>query len=96
MENDLEEGELILGDMGYIGEARIVTPRKRKPKGELSEDEKQYNALVGEERIVVEHTFSLLKSFHSMSHPWRNALYRHKLVFFVVCELVNLKKKSLY
>ena len=92
IEDDLQQGELILGDKGYVGEARIITPKKKPAGRDLSEDEQAFNALINEKRIIVENCFAMVKSFRSMSTPWRQKLERHKYVFYVVCELANMKR----
>ena len=94
MENDLPLEERILGDKGYVGEPRIITPRKKMPGRDLSEDEQAFNALINHRRIIVENCFAMVKTFRAMSTPWRQQLGRHKLVFYVVCELVNMKRNE--
>jgi len=67
MENDLPLEERILGDKGYVGEPRIITPRKKMPGRDLSEDEQAFNALINCTRIIVENCFAMVKTFRAMS-----------------------------
>jgi len=92
MEDHLDLGERILGDKGYFGEKRIITPRKKRPGKELTTEELAFNGIVSSHRIEVEHTFGKIKVFRALSSPWRQALKRHKKVFFILCEITNLKE----
>jgi len=94
VEQYLQPGEVILADKGYLGEARIVTPTKKPAGRDLTEDESVFNSLVNEKRIIVENTFAVAKEFRALSSPWRQQLWRHSIVFFVVCEIVNMKKQA--
>lgn len=84
--NILQPGELILADKGYIGHSRIVTPF-RLP---CTEEEKDINFLLSGERWIVEHVLSRFKLFNCLSNDWRHDLDLHKLVFYVIGEIVNI------
>ena len=76
-------------DLGYDGvqkdypKLKVEVPFKRRSPGrgkrgikakELTIEQKAFNRKLSKERIVVEHTISLLKKFCIMAHKFRNCL----------------------
>ena len=57
----------ILADGGYQGTAatypEAVIPRRRRPRGQLSEEDQRFNSTLGRDRIVVERYFGRLKAY---------------------------------
>jgi hypothetical protein len=82
----LESNELILDDLGYLGEYQILTPHKR-PKTSEQQTEKN---VINEKRIIVENVIKRFKDFHALPTKWQHSLEHHKTVFFVIGEIVNI------
>jgi len=78
--------EFILGDMGYIGNWRIITPFKN-PR---NLQEKILNALLSARRWIVEHVLARFKTFRVLSTRWRHDIQLHGFVFFVLAEIINI------
>jgi len=90
--NLLPSAERLIGDKGYQGHPKIITPIKgRYP----SKDEREFNTMIGEWRIVVEHSFGKLKRFHCLTQPWRGSLEKQGIVFRLCCHITNLKIRGL-
>lgn len=87
----LETAEQLLGDKGYVGSKNILTPIKKLKNRELSDNEKQFNKIIGNICCIVEQTFSRVKKFHSVSQIWRHSLTKHELVFKLICKIINLE-----
>jgi hypothetical protein len=69
----LEPEEVILADLGYIGENQIVTPYKNP---QHDEDAKM-NKVLNKQRVIVENVISRFKQFRSLSTKWRHSLEEH-------------------
>jgi hypothetical protein len=82
--------ELGIGDKGYQGGRRLLTPAKKKKSVELTEDEDMMNRLIATVRINVERTIGRLKVFHCIGTRWRSAWEMHPNAFFVIAQMVNL------
>jgi hypothetical protein len=78
--------EFILGDMGYIGNWRIITPFKQP----CTIQERILNAILSARRWIVEHVLARFKSFHCLSTKWRHDREMHGFVFFVLAEIINI------
>lgn len=61
----------ILGDKGYIGEEKVVTPKKKPAKKELNEEEKNDNKVVNGKRVVVENCFHEFKKWAVLGGEYR-------------------------
>jgi hypothetical protein len=59
------------GDKAYQGGENITTPHKRKPKQELTQQEKDENKALSSNRIFIEHLIRLLKIFRISSQRFR-------------------------
>lgn len=82
----LDPGELVLADMGYIGHDQFITPFKKPTT--LFED--LLNAMISNQRWIVEHVLARFKVFKCLSEPWRHDLDLHPITFFVIAEIVNI------
>jgi hypothetical protein len=82
----LEPEEVILADLGYIGENQIVTLYKNP---QHDEDAKM-NQVLNRQRVIVENVISRFKQFRSLSTKWRHSLDEHKKTFIVIAEIVNV------
>lgn len=91
LQNLLQEEERVLGDKGYVGSPKILTPKRGK---NISEEEKEVNATLNQRRVVVEHAFSRLKKFKCLVSPFRNGVEAQDKLFNLCCQLCNLKQKE--
>jgi hypothetical protein len=83
------------GDKGFQGGENITTPHKRKPKRELSQQQKDENKALSSNRIFIEHLIRLLKIFRIASHRFRLKLDTYEQIILTVCGLVSLRIGSL-
>jgi len=70
----LEKGECIMGDKAYCSvdlEDQLVAPIKKPRKGQLTQDETDYNAEHGWYRASIEHCFGYMKRFKILSGIFR-------------------------
>ena len=77
-----------MGDKAYVGEDIIVAPIRGN---NLSVQQRAYNSHINRYRIIIENTFSWLKKFEILKQKYRNNLENHQQVFFICCELTNIK-----
>jgi hypothetical protein len=71
---NMAAGDKILGDKAYVSaEFRhtFVTPFKKPARGQLSEEEKEFNKMHSFYRATVEHVFGYLKRYRILSSQYR-------------------------
>lgn len=79
-----------LGDKGYEGAAQILSPFK----GALySNEQKTFNSLVNQKRVIVENSFGRLKNFKALSIPYRRSLKSLNDTVYCCVNLFNLDLK---
>ena len=85
-------------DLGYMGvkndfpTVKSVLPfRKKRKKGELSNEEKKHNRKHSKLRVIVEHTVSRIKKYGIMGARFRNRLGRYDRTSDIVSGLVNFR-----
>ncbi|WP_414565739.1 HARBI1 family protein [Anabaena sp. CCY 9613] len=83
------------GDKAYQGGENITTPHKRKPKQELTQQQKDANKALSSNRIFIEHLIRLLKIFRIASQRFRLRLHTYEQIILTVCGLVRLRIGSL-
>ncbi|MCC5653215.1 transposase [Nostoc sp. XA013] len=83
------------GDKGFQGGENITTPHKRKPKRELTQQQKDENRALSSNRIFIEHLIRLLKIFRIASQRFRLNLETYEQIILTVCGLVRLRIGSL-
>ncbi|GBE93811.1 transposase family protein [Nostoc cycadae] len=83
------------GDKGFQGGENITTPHKRKPKRELSQQQKDENKALSSNRIFIEHLIRLLKIFRIASQRFRLKFDTYEQIILTVCGLVRLRIGSL-
>jgi hypothetical protein len=88
---ELEEGELLLGDLGYVGEKTLLTPIKKKPGTSLTEEEQAANQIFSRIRIKVENTLAKVKVFEALKNPWRQEIHLHPIAWNIACQTTNIK-----
>ncbi|WP_414573200.1 transposase [Nostoc sp. CCY 9925] len=83
------------GDKGFQGGENITTPHKKKPKRELTQQQKDENKALSSNRIFIEHLIRLLKIFRIASQRFRLKLETYEQIILTVCGLVRLRIGSL-
>ncbi len=77
------------GETAYLGTG-LRTPRRRPPKGVLTERQKAGNRRVSRRRIVVEHAIGKMKVWRIAAERYRNPRRRHTLIIKNVAGPHNL------
>jgi hypothetical protein len=87
---ELGPRELLLGDLGYVGERAIVTPIKNC----IFDEQFQINMQIHSLRHSIERVFARIKNWKSMQIVWRHEMEFHFYCFSVVINLVNFELKT--
>lgn len=77
------------GDKGYVGEAAIDVPHKKKKNHQLTEEQKQENRSKARKRIVVEHLIRLVKIFRIAAQRFRLRASSYEPAILTVCGLIR-------
>ena len=84
---------LFIGDKGFQGIANIhansMIPFKKPRKGELTEEQKQFNSRLSKFRIFIEHVNRRIKRFKILQLRYRNKQRKHLLRFSLICGFHN-------
>jgi hypothetical protein len=80
-----------VGDKAYIGRAHTTTPKKRPPKGALTQAEKDENRRINQQRVFVEHVIRIIKVFRIAKEVFRMRSERYETAIGCVCGLVRLR-----
>lgn len=82
-------------DSGYQGydkdHANLEFPYKKPKRGELNDEEKEYNRGLSSFRVRVEHRIGRVKRFRIVAERFRNPLRTHDTKVSIVAGLVNLE-----
>ena len=97
-----------MGDLGYTFNVKDekckiigVTPHRKPPNGELTEEEKTFNTKLSQARVVVDNTFSRTKNWEIVSGKYRHYstdkdfLIDPNKVFKICCYLTQLHLKKI-
>jgi hypothetical protein len=81
-------------DSGYQGieeyHPNSFIPIKSSKNHQLTEEEKAYNKELAGRRVVIEHINGKIKTFKSMSYPYRgHCRNRHSLRMTLICGIIN-------
>ena len=75
---ELDKTISFLADNGYLGIQNIfeksLTPKKKSKYNPLSDEDKEFNKLISNIRIAVEHVNCQLKTFRILSERYRSRL----------------------
>ena len=86
---------LLQADLGYLGIEKLHVnseiPKKSSKNHKLTKREKAYNKRLARKRVVVEHINAKIKTFKSMSYPYRNHCRRHLLRMSRICSIINFE-----
>lgn len=81
-------------DSGYQGIqkelSKAMIPKKKSKFHELSEEEKEFNKLLSQKRIAIEHVNRELKIFRIMKETYRNHQNRYQEKLQIMCGIFNL------
>ena len=72
-----------LADKGYQG-LDLITPVKKLPGGELTDDEKHLNRHINHHRVVIERVIAHFKCWRVLSSIFRRPLTSYRRVFSAV------------
>ena len=86
---EFSENQKFQGDKGYVGEAAIDVPHKKKKTQGLTEQQTQENHSKARKRIVVEHLIRLVKFFRIAAERFRLKSSIYEPVILAVCGLVR-------
>jgi transposase len=82
-------------DKAYVGapkdfpDHRLIIPFKASRGHPLTEEQKAFNRLIAQYRIIVEHTNAQLNQFQVLAQVYRHALESHPRAIRVVAMLIN-------
>jgi hypothetical protein len=92
---ELYNGPPLYADLGYLGidtlHGASIIPRKSSKYHPLSARDKAFNKRLARKRIIVEHINAKIKTFKSMSYPYRNHCRRHLLKMSLICGIINFE-----
>jgi hypothetical protein len=85
-----------MGDSAYQGIKhpflKLVVPKKKPPRGELTTEEKTINTQISSVRIRVEHSISYLKHFNILAHRFRNNLKHIHQPMLTIAAIYNFTR----
>lgn len=79
------------GDLAYLG-TNITIPHKSSKLHALTKTQQRFNKRHSHARIIVEHVFASLKSWHILADRFRGHLTNYHSYFSIVCGLHNLAR----
>lgn len=79
------------GEEHQVPRLQVNTPFKKPKGGELTEEQKTFNRLLGSIRVRVEHCIGWVKNWAIIATRFRCAHSIYTLIMQVVCGLVNLQ-----
>lgn len=90
---NLNSSIAFLADNGYLGIQEIfsksLTPKKKSKYNPLSDEDKEFNKLISNIRIAVEHVNCQLKTFRILSERYRSRLETFNLRATLICCFYN-------
>jgi hypothetical protein len=90
-QQELPEDLSFIGDSAYVGRRNTTTPHKKPPKRELTQEQKEFNRQVSQERVFVEHVIRVIKIFRVAKEEFRMRSGMYEMVIGCVCGLVRLR-----
>ncbi|CAF4873247.1 unnamed protein product, partial [Rotaria sp. Silwood2] len=88
-----EQTAQIIAGKGFVGEAYVTTPRKKPRRGELTDEDKNFNRDINSTRAAIENINQHLKIYANLGGVYRGAIDNfHKITKtgHVVSALCNL------
>ncbi|MDR2476922.1 MAG: hypothetical protein LBD18_03945 [Treponema sp.] len=75
--------------------ANSFIPLKSSKNHKLTKREKAYNKRLARRRVVIEHINAKIKTFKSMSYPYRGHYCNlHSLRMTLICGFINYDKRA--
>lgn len=90
-QTELPETIPLIGDKAYVGRRHTTTPIKKPPGGQLTQAQKDFNRLLSQKRVYVEHLIRVVKIFRIAKEEFRMRSRMYELVIGCVCGLVRLR-----
>jgi hypothetical protein len=88
---ELPENIEFIGDKAYVGRKNTTTPIK-KPRGrELTQEQKDFNRKISQQRVYVEHLIRVVKIFRIAKELFRMRSRMYEVVLGCACGLVRLR-----
>jgi hypothetical protein len=88
---ELPENIEFIGDKAYVGRNKTTTPIKKPRGGELTQEQKDFNRKISQERVYVEHLIRVIKIFRIAKELFRMRSRMYEVVLGCVCGLVRLR-----
>lgn len=86
-----EQEQHFLGDKAYVGEAQLLTPKKKPRGGKLTLAEKEHNRTLSKRRIYIEHMIRRLRIFGILHGKFRLRSRCYQQMMLTVCGLARLR-----
>ncbi|MGB3496360.1 MAG: transposase family protein [Elainellaceae cyanobacterium] len=90
-QSELPETLEFTADKAYVGRRNTTTPFKRPPGGQLTPAQKDFNRLVSQKRVYVEHLIRVIKIFRIAKEEFRMRSGMYEMAIGCVCGLVRLR-----
>jgi hypothetical protein len=88
---ELPDNIKFIGDKAYVGRENTTTPIKKPRGGQLTQEQKDFNRKVSQERVYVEHLIRVIKIFRIAKELFRMRPGMYEAVIGCVCGLVRLR-----
>jgi hypothetical protein len=88
---ELPESLNFVGDAAYVGRENTTTPYKKPPKGQLNQEQKNFNRQLSQKRVYVEHVIRVLKIFRLAKEQFRLRTGMYEQAIGCVCGLIRLR-----
>lgn len=80
-----------IGDKAYIGRCNTTVPHKKPPKGQLTQQQKDFNRSLSQQRVYVEHVIRVVKILRIAKEEFRMRTHQYEEVISRVYGLVHLR-----
>lgn len=90
-QDELPKRLSFIGDKAYVGRRNTTTPYKKPPKGELTQEQKEFNRYLSQKRVFVEHVIRVIKIFRIAKEEFRMRSRIYETAIGCVCGLVRLR-----
>ncbi|MBD1864804.1 transposase [Trichocoleus sp. FACHB-46] len=80
-----------IGDRAYVSRCHTTTPHKKPPKGELTQEQKEFNRYVSQKRVFVEQVIRVIKIFQVAKEEFRMPSRMYEFAIGCACGLVRLR-----
>jgi len=88
---ELPDNIEFIGDKAYVGRNNTTTPIKKPRGGQLTQEQKDFNRKISQQRVYVEHLIRVIKIFRIAKELFRMRSRMYETVIGCVCGLVRLR-----